>query len=720
MLTSARFMENLDPKLRNALEKDPSNPNKNSLASSVSSITSTKSKAGTTVRPSVRDAIAAQRRAALQKGLPERPSSAQSAFPSVDAASARNPIRPAGAVKPTSGLSKPSDNQPSSSNRTITAGPVRRPKRPEINRPATADPYGPRNVVPIKVTTPTTSPHTSPPKNVPAARTTAASVIRAVPSNKTPARTPASSTPAIRAKPRAETVSRPSPRQQAHARINSMPVSPVPTVHSIGSVLPQQSLAEVDSVATSVPALIPATRPRGSDATVMSDADLDNFTMVIPDIRHDHADKTSLMRSIGSGSPHPHRSTLPRRTSVKAANENLKPGSPLVQRFDAPPMSQSPEKSKLGDIDSTDAGAVQVYEDPFQADERSFTLASPSKPVLEEIVINERTLDFARQSSTELNQSTGSNEQNNSGRGTPRGHTKTTSTGSILGVHSESTELQSNAEILKSKRLLTSAIDKVRAKSLDAHGFRRVQELIKTKQDIWGEDGQKFGDLLFALLSFLEAPTESLKIPGAPASSKVQNLKTQVLATIRGMLALHRKEAGPYYAHSLCAIISARRQFDDMSHIASEMEKTAQDISRVGPTSDCIDEVLDLLDSLAELTPSSTPSTPATSPVSPRSSSSQGYNASRTINLALQTLASLLASLAAKQQASSPAQTKRLGNLAVRLLQDTDPEIRRADMDFCLALHEQLQPDIFWKAVGSAQESGLNLITYYLARKGRA
>jgi CLIP-associating protein 1/2 len=699
--------------MRLALEKDPSNPNKNSLASSVSSITSTKSKAGPSVRPSVRDAIAAQRRAALQNNLPERPSSAQSSFPSTDAStpSTRHPIRPAGAVRPPSGLSRPNDgHQASSANRTITAGPVRRPKRPEINRPATADPYAVRNAGPTTQVTPTISPHTSPNKNSTATKATAASVAR-VATNKTPARTPATMTPAIRGKPRAETVSRPSPRQQAHARINSMPMSPTPKEENLTLVLPHHAETEAGSPAEPTRPMN-ALRLRDSDVTMASDGDTDGFTMVIPNLRPDGSDRHSPARPTSSGTPQ--KSGLPRRSPMKGANENAKPGSPLVQRYDVPAKPQSPDRSRLAEVpDQTEAGAVQVYEDPFQADEPSATPAGPVKPVLEEIAINERATDIDREATADLG-------RNIEGQRTPRGHSKTTSTGSILGANNDSTELQSSAEIMKSKRLLNSAIERVRAKSLDAHGFRRVQELVKTNHDIWGEDAHKYGELLVALLEYLEAPVDLLKIPGTPAGSKVQNLKTQVLATIRGMLALHRKEAGPYYARSLCSIISARRHFDDMSHITSEMEKAAEEICRTGPVSDCIDAILDLVDSYSPSNMSSTPSSPATSQISPRQFSSGGTNTARTINMSLQTLASLLAALSTRKQTTSPTQTKRLGNLAVHLLQDTDPEIRRADMEFCLALYERLGREVFWKSVEGAKESGLNLITYYLARRGKA
>ncbi|KAF2668301.1 ARM repeat-containing protein [Microthyrium microscopicum] len=704
-----KFMNSLeDSKMRTALEKDANNPNKSSMASSFSSVASTKSRPAPTARPSIRDAIAAQRKAALGKNLPDRPNSALAAFPSTEASGAgRGPIRPAGARSHTVAPSKLADTPSTKS--TLTAAPVRRPRKPEIARPATADPYASRRGGQTTQTTPTISPQTSPSKIGSVAKPTAASAARTI--GRTPARGGAM-TPAIRGKARAQTVSRPSP---THGRTNSVPVSPEKD-ETLTLVTPFNPPDDFSS--HSVPlhqSHIPHLRTRDSGATVASEDDTGGFTMVIPNLRPESRDKSSP-RPSSSGTPY--KSGLPRRTPMKA--ENVKPGSPLVQRIDAQRKTHSPDRSRLVDSAETEAGAVQIYEDPFQADETDVAPAGPFKPVLGEIALNERSSDVEREQ-VDLAQSTRSNEQNVEETRTPRGHMKTTSTGSILGPNGDA------AEAAKNKRLLNSAIERVRGKNLDAHGFRRVQDIVKTNQDIWGEDAHKFGDLLVALLEYLEAPADSLKISGTPSSSKVQNLKTQVLATIRGMLAMHRKEAAPFYSQSLCSVLTARRQFDDMSHITSEMEKLADDIARNGQPTECISAVIDLIDSLALSASLSPPTSPtvSSSPSSPRPSSAgnQGENMARTVTMALNSLASLLAAASTRKVPISPDQTKRLGSLAVRLLQDTDPEVRRADLEFCLALHERLggeNGEGFWKAVEGAKESGLNLITYYLARRGKA
>ena len=402
-------------------------------------------------------------------------------------------------------------------------------------------------------------------------------------------------------------------------------------------------------------------------------------------------------------------------------------------------MSRSPQTpvSQMRSLEiQPNTEPVQVYEDPFTATEPEVPSQEPEKQVLEELPHNERSLDRAESEDYTQNtfgQSTRSNEQNIEVAPTPRtprGHYKTTSTGSIISANDTQTPLQSHAEVLRSRRLLASGLERIRTKTLEVHGFRKLQELVKSNQDIWGDEGQKFGELLLALLDYLESPNEALKAQ-AP---KAVTLKVQVLSTVRAMLALHRREAAPYYSRALCSVLAARRQFDETSHISAEIEKTADEIVRTGQPSDCLNAVLDMIESL-HAPPSPTSSSDGSSPPRlhnqhPRNEQ-HGGNSSRTVVLGLGVVSALLTQAQAKggaqqqqQQAPIPAgQTQRLGALAVRLLDDTDADVRKADLEFCLCLHEKLGGDTgdgFWRALVGAKEMHLNLITYYLARRGKA
>jgi len=376
--------------------------------------------------------------------------------------------------------------------------------------------------------------------------------------------------------------------------------------------------------------------------------------------------------------------------------------------------------------------SVQVYEDPFVSEETVIpgNETDDEKPVLEELPVNGRANEryLSEQSTTvsDLSRSTRSDEQNVDIQLTPRHH-KTTSTGSILTTNGDPNGgmmQQTNSETLRSRKLLTSGIERIRAKTLDVHGFRRVQDLVKGNHDIWGKNGQRFGDLLLALLDYLEAPNDALKAGGMAAATKAQNLKTQVLATVRAMLTLHRKEAAPYYSRALCSVLAARRQFEEAMHITSDIEKTAEDIVKYGQPLDSLNAALDLLESLTARpsSPSSTSSTASDTSNPPISAQEPGLSMARTIVMSLSVLGSLLVTAQTRNVPVSQSQTKRLGQVAVRFLHDADSDVRRSDLEFCLVLYDWLggeKGEGFWKAIGGVRDGHMNLITYYLARKGK-
>jgi CLIP-associating protein 1/2 len=379
----------------------------------------------------------------------------------------------------------------------------------------------------------------------------------------------------------------------------------------------------------------------------------------------------------------------------------------------------------------TGSDPVQIYEDPFINDEEvGADIEEPAKPVLEELPINERTNERPSTPSIinpVLTQSTRSNEQNvelpapQTPTRTPHTRNNLIKPQSAANSDTSANNSRPDAETLRSRRLLASGIERIRARTLDAHGFRRVQDLVKNGGDIWGEESARYGELLLALLAYLESSSDSLRS---------QNLKIQVLATVRAMLSLYRREAAPYYGRALCSVLAARRWFEDMSHVAAEMEKACDEIVRTAPaTEDCLVSVLEMVEGIGQpQSPSSSTSSIGASPgghvpsqsLGPPKEEESGVANARTVTLALRALEGLLAEAQKKGVDVSPGQTQRLGQLAVRFLHDTDADVRRADLEFCLALHERFGGEGFWKAVVGVKEMHLNLITYYLARRGRA
>jgi CLIP-associating protein 1/2 len=66
---------------------------------------------------------------------------------------------------------------------------------------------------------------------------------------------------------------------------------------------------------------------------------------------------------------------------------------------------------------------------------------------------------------------------------------------------------------------------------------------------------------------------------------------------------------------------------------------------------------------------------------------------------------------------------QRLGACAVKYLQDPDSDVRKADLDFCLVMHEGDEEE-FWRVLRATgvKEGSVNLITYYIvkSRRGKA
>jgi len=445
------------------------------------------------------------------------------------------------------------------------------------------------------------------------------------------------------------------------------------------------------------------------------DPDGADFTMVLPNLRSQPFDQRPAT------SEGPRTSITPRQSPVKYPSAMGALGSPSSSRLRQPQIhSPKGSISRLPEP-ATQAGAeaVQIYEDPFSDAPTDECTAGPAKAVLEELPINERTNERASTpdlaAAPSLTHSTRSNEQNIAAGGdgpTTPSRTPRKAGGDAAG--------RPDAETLRARRLLASGIERIRARTLDAHGFRRVQDLVKAGGDIWGDDGARFADLLLALLGYLESGHGALAAaarPGAAASpAAAAALKTQVLATVRAMLALYRREAAPYAARALASVLAARRWERDSEHLSQEMERASEAIAATLEPAEGLAAVLEVVEA-------------AGGPRSPRSddadddeeeASEDGARIGRTVVLGLAVLDRLLRDAKRKGVDLPPGMTQRLGQLAVRFLQDGDADVRRADLEFCLALHERFGGEGFWKAVVGFKEMHLNLITYYLARRGRA
>lgn len=577
-------------------------------------------------------------------------------------------------------------------------GTVRRPirPRPELTRPATADPYASRRAGGKNVTPSMT------PEKTPATTTVKKSVA---PKSTVRARAHTQNSPnisPIRSKSRLGETTAHKKTPSAGSRHGSPAVSPAKD-EDLTLVKPF-----VRSQSHHEPGITPFRQKAGMEKSMPADDEAldlgedDNFTMVIPNLARPTAQP--VQRSPPKPTPSPGRlaAASPHASPLKSP-KSMGDINGLSFSATRSPRMRSPDRPNTRGTDAQDE--VQVYEDPFVGDDVDTSGQGAEKPVLEELPLNEKSIE-RRQSTESSHSETMMGDSTTDER--VRGHHKTTSTGSVM--QAESNEA-SRSEVLKNRQLLTSGINKIRSRTVEAHMFRRLQDMVKSNQDIWGTNDEKFGELLLASLDYLEAPADTLKAP----PMKAANLKVQALATIRAMLSLYRKETAKYFARVLVSLLQTKAQYENTSHIATDLEATADEIIKYGQTSDCIDAVLALI----EETPSSTP---VSSPNSKASVDSTHVASNRTTTMALTTLSSLIQVSEAKNVVLTPEQTARLGKLAVKCLDDTDADVRKADVEVCISLHERIggEKEAFWKAVAGAREQHLNLLTYYLAKRGKA
>ncbi|GAB1742788.1 hypothetical protein NU219Hw_g8498t1 [Hortaea werneckii] len=565
------IMAGLSPQARSALEKDPNNPNAGLHASQPSaSVTSTSGAAGGRQggRSRMAEMIAEQRKAKAAGKLPERPNSAMATLspakqkaPSEKVTSSRPHSNLRAETRVASSVSTASTNAPSEAEKSSTgpggkrsalmSGPVRRPRRPEIPRPQTADPYASKRLLrpetpADKDETPRNSPHLK-------ASTGASGRASGIPTTNSAVRNRAktsgvpspNASPAGRfGSPRGLVHGHPAPASKEGSRPGSkagedlsmaggddftmvLPgKSGVSTVRGNGPVqgMKRQGSAPADAV-------IPT-----SEGDMEDGEDGDGFTMVLPShipSQSQHDQQQSRARSplvyqsplkamfdeardklSRSASPPASRNGSERNEfggieeAIEAAGKGSKPASP-VQRRGSPVKATTPQPQE----------EIRIYEDdPFTAEvEANGEASTEGRKVLGELQVNE---NVRAQSPTQ------SHGSSNSPASSPR-----QTNGAAPSRSSQPS--QDRAELLRNRRLLSSGIERIRTKTLDAHGFRRVQDLARSADDdLWEAGGKSLDALLAVLLDYLQTFDSDPRTAHQPAQ-KTSGLRIQALGLLR-------------------------------------------------------------------------------------------------------------------------------------------------------------------------------------------
>lgn len=238
----------------------------------------------------------------------------------------------------------------------------------------------------------------------------------------------------------------------------------------------------------------------------------------------------------------------------------------------------------------------------------------------------------------------------------------------------------------QARKQLSLAIEKVRARTMDDHGYRRLQGLIKAHDALF-QDEERYDQLLLALLDTLETPNTERRLP---LGRQFDN-KFQILVTIRLMLVHSRKYCIAYHARALCAIITARRNFESRCHIVGGLEEVAEDIIAVCTPIDVIDPVLDVLE-LQE-------------------HDDEGY---RAISMGLEILGGLIARIKGSEVTDKTLE-QRLSRFALKCLRNENSETRRATIAFCVELRRLITPEErYFQMVAGNDEALKSLLTYFI------
>jgi CLIP-associating protein 1/2 len=451
----------------------------------------------------------------------------------------------------------------------------------------------------------------------------------------------------FRPAPRPELTARPatagpySVRRPGHGPTNSDGTSPSTN---------RMPKARTPSASSTSPPKRPTTRPNTSHSSHTSQSS------------HASPVKSTVSRVAASPRASPAKAkpsyNSPTSSSPSKADEDFTMVVPTLSGLKGPHPQSVPRTIDSSDEDEivTPLKSMKVYEDPFSStDDQTTPRPIITAPVLEEVAVNEDARNLVR------------NDMNGSE------------------TAAKATPI-SPERMKQNSRLLDSGITKIKAKSLDVHGFRKLQGMIRDNKAAWSDD--KFDVLLLGLFEYLEAPLTSL------SPEKVQDVKAQILATIKLMYKKDRDAFRPHVPKGLESLLATRSCYDARAHIVSGLELLA-------------DELVTLAD------PKQTTDT-ITSQLQCEQMTLEGC---RTLSMGLHVLKELLD--AKKEFVPSEEEVKEMCKLAARCLESSESGVRMDAVQLCVSLHSRVGETRFWGALGGVKDDPKSLITYYIVKRQR-
>lgn len=370
----------------------------------------------------------------------------------------------------------------------------------------------------------------------------------------------------------------------------------------------------------------------------------EDFSLVVPSM----ANLRESLISSPKGSP---------KAPVQSETENKKQNEDLGELGGPADLDEAPAKENSQTPVQTPSKSLKVYEDPFVEDQttpRPTLTESPERPVLEDKPVNEDAANLT------LNQ--------NDVAASP-----TTFSPDKTGQNA---------------RLLESGIKRVKAQALDVHGFRKLQSLLRDSKAL--PTDSKFEALLVGLFEYLESPLESLE----PA--KIQDVKAQVLATIKLLLKNSRENFQPHISRGLEALIATRANYDARTHIVSGLELLAEELVKLGDAPTIAVSITRRCEPLLEKTDA---------------------RSGRSLQMGLH----IMKQLVETRQTYDPSEGELLGlsSLSAKCLDSKESGVRMDAVHLCVQLHARVGEQRFWDSMKGLKDDPKNLITYYVVKNQR-
>ncbi|CAK7202440.1 suppressor of tub2 mutation [Sporothrix eucalyptigena] len=681
------IMAGLDNTAQKLLQNDPNNPNspKKPEGAATAAVRPglgfSKSTTGAS-KPSLRETMLAKKKEALAtRNLPARPGSAMAHFSPVRTVSGSSNASSSSTATSGAGTSVATGTSGTTFGRQRGEGglsvapvrPVRR--RPELHaRPATAGPYSVRthdhpsldqNSPPEKLRTKAAiTPKTlgASPKRTAAPRTRPGHQTTASDSNLvTPSRTVAAAKAAPGTNKTAASGAAASPR--------TSPAKPKPGATRGATVKAPAASTSPTRVRKAEPK--PAPEPEPEVEAETGDEPIPIVEVEIP-----------LERSVTPTSPTPTKAA-PSRKLAPSASDPCDDEDALSSMVMSPPL--------------------KVYEDPFSEDQSTATPTAAifAPTVLEDRPVNEDAGNLARLPDDGAAAAA-------AGSVDVSAVTVVDATRLEPSAISTGTFPSSPEKARQNARLLDSGIAKVKAQALDVHGFRKLQGIIRDASNAAISNGlatksgaaslftdERFDALLLGLFAYLESPVTNVP------PEKVQDVKAQILATIKLLLKKSRDNFQPHVSRGLEALLAARAGYDARTHMVAGLELLADELVTLG---DAAEIALVLTRSLSAASQNS--NTKVKTLTSPHS-----------LSMGLHVLKVLVDARPAFHPTDS--ELAQLSGLAQHCLESSESGVRMDAVQLCVAMHERVGDGRFWGALRGVKDDPKSLITYYIVKRQR-